>query len=60
MSKGTEKQIPQRSKGDHAHSLAKAGLSSIPMVGGVAAELFQHLVQPPLERKAPEMDGVCR
>lgn len=54
MPKGTKKQIPERSKGDNAHSVAKAGLSSIPMVGGAAAELFQHLVQPPLERRRQE------
>lgn len=54
MSDGSEKQIPKRSKGDNAHSLAKAGLSAIPMVGGAAAELFQNLVQPPLERRRQE------
>lgn len=43
--------IPQRSKGDAAHALAKAGLSAIPVVGGPAVELFQYVVQPPLERR---------
>ena len=42
------------SKGDVAHALAKAGLSAIPVVGGPAVELFQLLVQPPLERRRQE------
>lgn len=45
---------PQPGKGDTAHALAKAGLSAIPVVGGPAVELFQHLVQPPLERRRNE------
>lgn len=40
--------------GDVAHALTKAGLSMIPVVGGPAVELFQHLVQPPLERRRNE------
>ena len=44
-------QIPESSKGDVAHAIAKAGLSVIPIVGGPAVELFQLLVQPPLERR---------
>ncbi len=42
---------PQRSKGDAVHAIAKAGLSVIPVVGGPAVELFQYVVQPPLERR---------
>lgn len=45
---------PKPTKGDTAHALAKAGLSAIPVVGGPAVELFQHLVQPPLERRRNE------
>lgn len=45
---------PKSSAGDAAHALAKAGLSMIPVVGGPAVELFQHLVQPPLERRRSE------
>lgn len=44
-------QVPESSKGDVAHAVAKAGLSAIPLVGGPAVELFQLLVQPPLERR---------
>lgn len=43
--------IPESSKRDVAHALVKAGLSTIPLVGGPAVELFQLLVQPPLERR---------
>jgi len=45
---------PKASKGDVAHTLVKAGLSAIPMVGGPAAELFQQVIQPPLERRRHE------
>lgn len=34
-----------------AHVSAKARLSAIPIVGGTGAELFQHVVQPPLEKR---------
>lgn len=43
--------VPEPSRGDVAHALTKAGLSAIPVVGGPAVELFQLLVQPPLERR---------
>jgi hypothetical protein len=42
---------PKPAKGDVAHALAKAGLSLIPFAGGPAVELFQLLIQPPLERR---------
>ena len=45
---------PSQSKGDVAHALTKAGLSLIPLVGGPAVELFQLLVQPPLEKRRAE------
>jgi hypothetical protein len=45
---------PSQSKGDVAHALAKAGLSMIPLAGGPAVELFQLLVQPPLEKRRTE------
>jgi hypothetical protein len=45
---------PASSKGDAAHALTKAGLSMIPFVGGPAVELFQLLVQPPLEKRRAE------
>ena len=45
---------PASSKGDIAHSLAKAGLSLMPIAGGPAVELFQLMVQPPLEKRRNE------
>ena len=47
-------EAPKPGAGDAAHAIAKAGLSLIPVVGGPAVELFQHLVQPPLERRRYE------
>lgn len=50
---------PAPSRGDVAHAVVKAGLSALPIVGGPAVELFQHLVQPPLDRRRSEwMDSV--
>lgn len=43
--------VPKPGKGDAAHALVRAGLSAIPVVGGPAVELFQLLVQPPIERR---------
>ena len=47
-------EVPEKSKGDAAHSIAKAGLSAIPVVGGLAAELFQNVIQPPLDKRRNE------
>lgn len=47
-------EVPEPSKGDAAHALVKAGLSAIPIVGGPAAELFQLIVQPPIEKRRHE------
>lgn len=51
MMKSSDLDVPQASAGDAAHALAKAGLSAIPVIGGPAVELFQYLIQPPLERR---------
>lgn len=45
---------PEATKGDVAHTLVKAGLSALPMIGGPAVELFQSVIQPPLERRRGE------
>lgn len=45
------KSVPSNSKGDVLHAITKAGLSAIPIVGGPAVELFQYVVQPPLEKR---------
>jgi len=47
-------QVPKKTKGDAAHAIAKAGLSAIPVIGGPAAELFQNVIQPPLEKRRIE------
>lgn len=46
--------VPKQSKGDVAHALTKAGLSAVPIVGGPGVELFQLVVQPPLEKRRTE------
>jgi hypothetical protein len=43
--------VPKRTGGDAAHAVVKAGLSAVPVVGGTAVELFQYVVQPPLEKR---------
>lgn len=43
--------VPKRSKGDATHAIVKAGLSALPMAGGPAVELFQYIVQPPLDKR---------
>jgi len=42
---------PKRSIGDTAHTVAKAAISAVPVVGGPAAELFTWLLMPPWERR---------
>lgn len=42
---------PKESKGDIAHSLAKAGLAAIPLVGGSAVEVFQMVLRAPIEHR---------
>jgi hypothetical protein len=42
---------PQPDKRDTAYALARAGLSSVPYVGGVAVEVFQLLLASPLEKR---------
>ncbi len=51
MQKHSPIEVPTSSKGDLAHAAAKAALSTIPVIGGPAAELFQHVFQPPLTRR---------
>lgn len=42
---------PEDSEGDALHALAKAGISSLPIIGSVAAEIYQLVVQSPRERR---------
>lgn len=43
--------LPKRTAGDYIHTLVKAGLSGVPLVGGSAAELFTLIIAPPLEKR---------
>lgn len=45
---------PEASKGDVVHTLAKAGIASLPWIGGPGAEIFAFVVLPPLERRRQE------
>jgi hypothetical protein len=45
---------PKASGWDHAHTLARAGLSAIPVVGGVAKEFFNAIIAPPLTKNLIE------
>lgn len=45
---------PEPTGADRAHSVVRAGLSSLPVVGGAATELFMALVAPPLEKRRGE------
>ena len=47
-------ETPRPGKGDTLHALARAGISSVPYVGGAGVELFAALVTPPLERRRLE------
>jgi hypothetical protein len=46
--------VPARSLADGAHAVVKAVLSTVPVVGGPAVELFQYVVQPALEKRREE------
>jgi len=50
----SEFEPPSRSKGDIVHMGVKAIASAVPVVGGPAAELFQFVIQPPLEKRRDE------
>ena len=45
---------PRATLGDHVHLLARAGISSIPVIGGPALELFNYLLAPPIQRRRDE------
>jgi hypothetical protein len=44
----------KKSIGDAARAIAKAVISAVPVVGGPGVELFQFVVQPPLEKRRAE------
>jgi hypothetical protein len=45
---------PKEDYGDHLHTLARAGVSLIPLVGGAAVELFNTIIAPPILRRRNE------
>lgn len=49
-----EMKLPESSSRDTAHTLVRAGISAIPVLGGPAAELFNLVIQPPLEKRRVE------
>lgn len=46
--------IPEKTMDDAAHAVVRACLSAIPVLGGASAELFQQLIQPPLDKRRQE------
>jgi hypothetical protein len=51
----TENQTPPKpTKTDLAHTATRAGIGSIPVFGNAAAELFNQVVAPPIERRLHE------
>jgi len=44
----------QQTGGDTVHTVIRAGLSAIPVIGGPAAELFSAIITPPLSRRRDE------
>ena len=46
--------VPEATLKDRLHTLAKAGIASIPVVGAAASELFTVILAPPLEKRRVE------
>lgn len=60
MTRAPKYDPPEPDKGDTLHALARAGLSTVPWVGGIAAEVFQLLLASPIEKRRQEwMDEVA-
>jgi len=47
-------QPPEKSIGDAAHTVARAGLGLIPIAGTAANELLNTIITPPLEKRRDE------
>jgi hypothetical protein len=39
---------PKEDYGDHLHTLVRAGIASVPLIGGAAVELFNTIIAPPI------------
>lgn len=48
---GDNYEVPHGTKADLVHTATKAGLSTIPWIGGPVAELFSLIIQPPIEKR---------
>ena len=46
--------VPEESEKDLVHSAAKGLLDSLPVLGGVATELFSYVIAPPIEKRKIE------
>lgn len=44
-------ELPKRTTGDYVHTVVKATLAAVPVLGGSAAELFALVIAPPLEKR---------
>jgi hypothetical protein len=51
MNISNQRNKPEESIGDVAHTVVKAGLSAIPVIGGPLAELFAAVIEPPISRR---------
>ena len=51
MSEDEKYDVPEASKGDVAHAIARSGLGAIPYAGATATELLNAVITPPLERR---------
>ena len=47
-------EVPEATLEDRLHTLVKAGIASIPVVGAAASELFTVILAPPLEKRRVE------
>ncbi|HAK73125.1 MAG TPA: hypothetical protein DCP36_05210 [Sporomusaceae bacterium] len=47
-------EIPKETTGDYVHAIMKGEISSIPLVGGPAAELFGLIIAPPISKRRDE------
>jgi hypothetical protein len=45
---------PKEDSGDQLHMLARAGIASIPLIGGAALELFNTIIAPPIAKRRNE------
>lgn len=51
---------PKETLGDHLHTLVRAGISTIPVVGSPAVELFNTVIAPPIRKRQQEwMESVA-